>query len=398
MTETTIAFTELLGRRVRMGTWEDQKVSTYRKILEALDEARWDDAAKLESLLHRRGDGLLRDLPPVDPGPERLPLGQRRRRGLIAARNDQAVEVARHPTARPWQPRRQWDRFLSEMQDGHGGHVPRAGRGSEASSSTSPRRSWRQCHDRDVDHTYALMSLVKEQLGETGHPRRCTTGSSCRSSRGATRSSTSTSIPGTRRLEVLMLVACEAMRGHLVGPERTGDLELIETEDRYMLRFDPCGSGQRTIRGDWIEGTPPRMEPPYDWTVVDGAGTRGTTTSRASASTACTASCSWRRCPSTGSGTRSASSTRRATRTRTATRTSRQKCQWQMYKDPTSVPEEYYTRVGRTKPTVFGSKAQGPRSCPSSTWGCPAPAEQGRGGLPRDERHIPDIVRRLVIP
>ena len=33
VTETTIEFTELLGRRVRMGTWEDQKISTYRKIL-----------------------------------------------------------------------------------------------------------------------------------------------------------------------------------------------------------------------------------------------------------------------------------------------------------------------------------------------------------------------------
>ena len=28
------------------------------------------------------------------------------------------------------------------------------------------KETWRQCHDRDVDHTYALMSLVKEQLGE----------------------------------------------------------------------------------------------------------------------------------------------------------------------------------------------------------------------------------------
>ena len=34
----------------------------------------------------------------------------------------------------------------------------------------------------------------------------------------------------------------------------------------------------------------------------------------------------------------------------------RQKCQWQMFKDPTQVPEEYYTRVGRIKPTSFGSK------------------------------------------
>ena len=66
-----------------------------------------------------------------------------------------------------------------------------------------------------------------------------------------------------------MLVACEAMRGHLVGPERTGDMELIETDDRYILRFDPCGSGGRTIRGDRIEGTPPRTEPPYNWSVSE---------------------------------------------------------------------------------------------------------------------------------
>src|SRR5215203_6737162 len=69
-------------------------------------------------------------------------------------------------------------------------------------------------------------------------------------------------------LETLMLVACEAMRGHLVGPERTGDMELVELEDRFVLRFDPCGSGQRTVRGDWIERTPARMEPPYNWAVT----------------------------------------------------------------------------------------------------------------------------------
>ena len=35
----------------------------------------------------------------------------------------------------------------------------------------------------------------------------------------------------------------------------------------------------------------------------------------------------------------------------------RQRCQWTMYKDPTTVPEEIYRRAGRTKPTAFGSDA-----------------------------------------
>ena len=35
-----------------------------------------------------------------------------------------------------------------------------------------------------------------------------------------------------------------------------------------------------------------------------------------------------------------------------------------MFKDPTTVPEEYYERVGRTKPSSFGSKAQGADDLP----------------------------------
>ena len=92
--------------------------------------------------------------------------------------------------------------------------------------------------------------------------------------------------PWDQALETLMLVACEAMRGHLVGPERTGDFELIELEDRYILRFDPCGSGGRTLRGDWIERTPGA----HGGAVQLGGDPGGATTwnhgSRASASTA----------------------------------------------------------------------------------------------------------------
>ena len=42
-----MGFSEIIGRRVRLGDWQDQKISTYRKIHEALDEGRFDDAAEL---------------------------------------------------------------------------------------------------------------------------------------------------------------------------------------------------------------------------------------------------------------------------------------------------------------------------------------------------------------
>jgi hypothetical protein len=222
VTETKVAFTELLGRRVRMGTWEDQKISTYRKIREALEDARWDDAAVLESYfideanvcftLYRQwiGDlnGFLSDRH-VDAA-------------LIKARNEQAVTVATLPDGSPWVPRRQWDKLLNEMQSVTAATYRENAADAKALLALA-KETWRQCHDRDVDHTYALMSLVKEQLGET-----------------AVREMYDRVLlplfvwryekfdidqhPGDQALETLMLVACEAMRGHLVGPERTGDM------------------------------------------------------------------------------------------------------------------------------------------------------------------------------
>jgi hypothetical protein len=59
------------------------------------------------------------------------------------------------------------------------------------------------------------------------------------------------------------------MRGHLVGPARNGDMDVDEYDDRFVISFDPCGSGGRQQRGDTIEGTPSRAEPPYDFGVTE---------------------------------------------------------------------------------------------------------------------------------
>jgi len=42
-----MGFSEIIGRRVRLGDWQDQKISTYRKIHEALDDGRFEDASEL---------------------------------------------------------------------------------------------------------------------------------------------------------------------------------------------------------------------------------------------------------------------------------------------------------------------------------------------------------------
>jgi hypothetical protein len=160
--------------------------------------------------------------------------------------------------------------------------------------------------------------------------------------------------PWDEGLETLMLVACEAMRGHLVGPERTGDFELVEEDDRFVVRFDPCGSGQRTIRGDWIENTPARMEPPYNWQVTQEEASwnhyqKGICLYCAH----CIILMEEMPIDRFGYPVRVVDPPIYPDTDRDANR--RQQCQWTMYKDPTNTPEEVYVRVGRTKPTVFGS-------------------------------------------
>jgi Fe-S-cluster formation regulator IscX/YfhJ len=368
MNETRVAFNELLGRRVRLGSWEDQKISTYRKIKEAIEEQRWDDAATLGSYfvdeanvcftLYRQWiadlNAFLRD------------------RGVdvekIEARNRQATELNRLPDGSAWHPRRHWDRFLSEVQ-AFTAATYREQRDEALRLLDEMKETWRQCHDRDVDHTYALMSLVKEELGEPAirdmYDRVLLPLFVWRYEKFDIDKH-----PWDEALEVLMLVACEAMRGHLVGPERTGDFELIETEDRYILRFDPCGSGQRTVRGDWIERTPARMEPPYNWKVTEERHSWNHYTPGVCLYCAhCIILMEEMPIDRFGYPVRVIDPpVYPDTNPDPAVR---QKCQWQMFKDPTAVPAEYYERVGRKKPDAFGSKAHGAGPLPNVTAGLP---------------------------
>lgn len=366
--ETRVAFTELLGRRVRMGSWDDQKISTYRKIHDALDGRRWDEAAVLASYfideanvcftLYRQwiGDlsGFARDKG-VDPA-------------IIQGRTDQVTELNRLPDGSPWHPRRHWDRFLSQMQTVTAATYREQPEEARAALEVA-KETWRQCHDRDVDHTYALMSLIKEQLGEPAiremYDRVLLPLFVWRYEKFDIDKH-----PWDEALETLMLVACEAMRGHLVGPERTGDFELIETEDRFILRFDPCGSGQRTVRGDWIEGTPARMEPPYNWTVTEEKHSWNHYTPGVCLyCTHCIILMEEMPIDRFGYPVRVIDPPTYPDTNRDPD--VRQKCQWQMFKDPTQVPEEYYTRVGRTKPSAFGSRAHNAPDLPSVNAGLP---------------------------
>ena len=366
--ETRLEYLPALGRRTRLGSWQDQKISTYRKIREAIAESRWDDAAELGNYFVDEAKVCFAIYRQWIPDLRAFLVENGVAPEDVERVNTEIVAKLDLPDGRPWDPFRQWHDFTAQVEE-FVALVHREQGDAALAKLDQMKETWRQCHDRDVDNTYGLMSEIVARLGE--------------GSIGAMWDKVLLPLFTWRYekfdidkaawdegLEVLMLVACEAMRGHLVGPERTGDFELIETEDRYILRFDPCGSGQRTVRGDWIEGTPPRMEPPYNWSVGQEEHTwNHNTKGVCHYCTHCIRLMEEWPMDRFGYPVRVIDPPVYPDTNRDAD--ARQKCQWQMFKDPTQVPEEYYARVGRTRPAAFGSKAMGATELPPPMSGMP---------------------------
>jgi hypothetical protein len=173
-----------------------------------------------------------------------------------------------------------------------------------------------------------------------------------------------------------LYIALEAMRGHLVGPRRDGEVELEEFEDRWELRFDPCGSGGRQLRGDPDEGTGSRVLAPYEFGVTQRRypwawNEIGVCYYCAHCNFALSTIPAERWGhpirtvqPPLWGGSPDAPSTRR-------------KCQWTIYKSLEAIPEEEYVRIGRGKPPPSPS-ASVPDSVPDSVL-APQAGRRSRG-------------------
>ncbi len=61
--------------------------------------------------------------------------------------------------------------------------------------------------------------------------------------------------PWASLLERLALDIFEATRGHLSGSLRDGTFAVREEEDRWVVQFEPCGSGGRTYPGAEVPTT-----------------------------------------------------------------------------------------------------------------------------------------------
>lgn len=63
----------------------------------------------------------------------------------------------------------------------------------------------------------------------------------------------------------------EMFRAHQSGPQQDGGITVTEDETSITVTLDPCGSGGRMRRGDPVDGTGSRLDPPYSFGVTKEA-------------------------------------------------------------------------------------------------------------------------------
>lgn len=336
-----------IGAKVRAGAYADHAASTYALATAALVEGRGAEAAELarytvqEALeAYELFTAWWREIPEF--------LAARGvAAGVIAAEAARLAALSAGPEGAAFDGDAGWARYRGLIEDFAAG--AEAGRGDPALLEAA-REVWRDTHDRLCDGVYFWIDAAARHLGEeiTGelwdvlmqpmydyYIRYDTDVHSW-----------------ARSFDLLMHYALEGLRGHLSGPGRTGTVEVVEEADRWALRFDPCGSGGRTLRDDPDSGSGPRMEPPWNLGVTTKP--HDWSWNKAGVCLYCVHCCQLNeRMPMSRFGY----PTRVVEPPVWPEARNGGKCTWYIYKDPALVPEEIYRRVGAEKPRHLGGRA-----------------------------------------
>jgi len=152
--------------------------------------------------------------------------------------------------------RAQADRASAELERGDSAEFKAAFR--------SLREATLAVHDAQADWAWGLLSSLRDGLGEERMDE------VFRVTQGRWVSERYAAIGEMTPQESLELTI-EGMRGHLSGPSRSGRVDVVEEDDRWVLSFDPCGSGGRMRRSDEERRQTPRTEEPFAFAVTEEA-------------------------------------------------------------------------------------------------------------------------------
>jgi hypothetical protein len=357
---THLGWSGSIGKRIRAGDWSDQAVPTLGKAREALAEAGDEFGLKAgrREVAAQLVDSFMEEAKVVFVIYEVWTKGfldWLAGRGVPAAEIE--AEMARlsallaYPDGTPLDPGARWDE-LGAMA-GVLGNRMRAYRISVADANRALdelSEGWRRLHDRYADVMAGVLAFVARRFGEAALE-------------DCYRSVLEPYIqerympfdvrehPYESTLERNLYLVLEAMRAHLCGPERDGTLDYEEHDDRWVVSFDPCGSGGRSMRGDEVEGTGSRVLAPYEFGVTQEK--HDWAWNQEGICYYCAHCCfaleklpveRWGHPvrvvdPPVWGGSAEAASTRK-------------RCTWTVYKSLEAIPESAYRRIGHVKPEL----------------------------------------------
>jgi hypothetical protein len=338
-----------LGYRIRKGGWRDHETSSYVLAEQAIAENRFEDACELGRYTIREAleaHELYRDWLVQT---EAFLLAGGVGEDIVNAEQMRVAELLKLPNGASFDAEAGWQQYTDEIE-----RFADACSTQDADGALSllekARKTWRLTHDRKHDWLCFLITFAAEKLGEDqiGPLWDVLLAPSYKLYERYDVDNN----PWDVSAELLVQIMAEALRGHLSGPGRRGDIEFIDEGHRVGFRFAPCGSGGRTYQDDPDDDVGPRMGPPYNFGVTrekhDWAWNK---TGICYYCAHCCAAMelepikmfgyparvvdppSW---PEAQSGAN---------------------CTWWVYTDPREVPDEIYQRVGREKPKHIGGTA-----------------------------------------
>ena len=349
-----IQYHEELGRNVRGGSYDDLQVSTYQLIVEAITAADFGEAGRLmdyfmdEALVCKNlFDQWIGDTEKYilfkGYGHERLETLKNEVNAVIDLDRARARWNRDDGWAKVTNGKAAFDELLANKSSG-----------LLCDKLDVVKEDWRVSHDLDVDYLMGLYDGILREYGEDSIREMYEEHTIKDWFEKRYQRFDVSNHDWSDCYPLLTFLSFEAMHGHLCGKARNGDVEYQEFEDRIELEFDPCGSGGRAYRGEPIEGTGSRMQPPYGFQAIQGA--HDFTWNKKGVCTYCAHCCILtEKMPAQEFGYPV-----RIIEPPTYPHHADAKCKYIIYKDLNDIPEHYYARIGMKKPSReqgLGSKA-----------------------------------------
>ena len=162
---TTLTWSETLRKRVRTGDWQDQKISTTRKIHDSIDQGEWELAAQLIDYWMEEAKVVYVIYQVWDEGFVSYLQGKGVPDGEIEAEIDRLRRLLAYPDGKPFETVARWEALAvrAGLLANRLRCYETAGDDAHAAMDEL-REGWRQLHDRGADFQAGMLTFIAHRF------------------------------------------------------------------------------------------------------------------------------------------------------------------------------------------------------------------------------------------